>query len=173
MKQHRFVLILLAVLAAAGAGLAQSPDFSGEWKLDSARSELGEMAMMNPEISLSVRQEAGVLSLRRTVVVPERTMVKSARYTLDGKECLNAGESLKDLKGTAVLEKGRLVIRSEQEGATMTIQGDNPPQVDYFKYDSVEEWSLSADGKTLTLVQTGQLPDGPRRTTFVFAKTAP
>jgi len=32
--------------------------------------------------------------------------------------------------------------------------------------------SLSADGKTLTLVQTGQLPEGPRRTTFVFVKTA-
>jgi len=172
MKHHRMVLILLAVLTAAGAGRAQSSDFSGEWKLDPGRSDLGGMVLMNAEISLSIRQESGAVSLRRTVVVPDRpTTVKSARYTLDGKECLNAGESLKDLKGTAVLEKGRLVIRSEQEGMTMMIQGNNP-EIDYFKYDSVEELSLSADGKALTLVQTGQLPEGPRRTTFVFAKTA-
>jgi hypothetical protein len=171
MKHHRMVLILLAVLAAAGAGRAQSPDFSGEWKLDPSRGDLGGMSMMGAEMSLSIRQEAGAVSLRRTVAGRELTTVKSTRYTLDGKECLNAGESLKDLKGTAVLEKGRLVIRSEQEGATMKVQGDNH-QIDYFKYDSVEELSLSADGKTLTLVQTGQLPEGPRRTTFVFVKTA-
>lgn len=54
----------------------------------------------------------------------------------------------------------------------MRISGDDPPEIEYFKYDSVEEFSLSADGKTLTVLQTGQMPNGPRKTTFVFDKAA-
>jgi hypothetical protein len=173
MKKIRFVLIAACVLAAAaGAAQVKAPDLSGEWKLDPGRSDLGEMAAIDPQISVSIRQEAAAIAIRKTISVPAKQTVRNFRYTLDGRESLNAGESLKDLKGKAAFEKAVLVVRSEQEGMTMRISGDDPPEIEYFKYDSVEEYSLSADGKILTVIQTGQMPDGPRKTTFVFARAA-
>ena len=173
MKKIVFFLFIGFVWAAvAGAAIAQAPDLSGEWKLNPGRSDLGEMAAIDPSITLSIRQDAGAVVLRKTISVPAKQTVRNFRYTLDGKESLNAGESLKGLKGTAAFEKGGLIVRSEQEGMTMRISGDDPPEIEYFKYDSVEEFSLSADGRTLTVVQTGQMPDGPRKTTFVFDKAA-
>ena len=171
MKKAFFFLVAVFVLAA-GAAMAQTPDLSGEWKLDPGRSDLGEMAAIDPQITVSIRQEAGAVTIRKSISVPAKQTVRNFRYTLDGQESLNAGESLKDLKGKASFEKGILVVRSEQEGMTMRISGDDPPEIEYFKYDSVEEYSLSADGKTLTVVQTGQMPGGPRKTTFVFEKAA-
>ena len=173
MKKTGLFLFLAFILAAgAGAAIAQTPDLSGEWKLNSGRSDLGEMAAIDPSITLSIRQDAGTVVLRKTISVPAKQTVKNFRYTLDGQESLNAGESLKGLKGRAAVEKGVLIVRSEQEGMTMRISGDDPPEIEYFKYDSVEEFSLSADGKTLTVLQTGQMPNGPRKTTFVFDKAA-
>jgi hypothetical protein len=173
MKKIRIgLLIALFPVLAAAAAYAQTPDLSGEWKLNLGRSDLGELAAMNPEISLSIRQEGGVLIMRKSLSAAERKVVRDFRYTLDGKESLNDGESLKGLRGTAVFEKGVLLIRAEQEAMKMTVQGDNPAEIEYFKYDSVEEFTLAADGKTLTVVQTKQLPEGPSRTTSVFEKAA-
>jgi hypothetical protein len=172
MRKRLFFPALAFILAAAGsAAFAQTPDLSGEWKLNPGRSDLGEMANINPEIDLSIRQDGEAITVGKTITIMGKTMVKKFRYTLDGKESLNAGESLKDLKGKAVFENGVLIIRSEQEGMELTPSGNEQPDVKYFKIDSTEEFSLSADGKTLTVIQRGQLPDGPRKTTFVFEKT--
>ena len=173
MKKTRFLLSLAFVLSlAASAAYAQTPDLSGEWKLNPGLSDLGEMAAANPDIAFSIRQEGGVLTIRKNINVQGKEIVKNFRYTLDGKESFNDGESLKGLKGTAAFEKGILIVRAEQEGTTMHISGNDPPEIEYFKFDSVEEFSLSSDGKTLTVVQTAQLPDGSRKTTFVFDKAA-
>jgi hypothetical protein len=162
-----------SILAAAvGLAYASIPNLSGEWKLNPGRSDLGEMASVNPEITLSIRQENGVITIRKSATVMGKQIVKDFRYTLDGRESLNEGVSLQGLKGKASFERDVLVVRSEQEGVTMHVTGEEPPEIEYFKYDSVEEFSLAADGKTLTVVQTGQLPDGPRNTTFLFEQQA-
>ncbi|MCX6561481.1 MAG: hypothetical protein NTZ26_13315 [Candidatus Aminicenantes bacterium] len=169
MRKTALTLFIAFGLAAAAA-FAQTPDLSGEWKLNSGRSDLGDMAAADPSITLSIRQEAGLITIRKTISIVGREVVKNFRYTLDGKEALNAGESLKELKGAAAFDKGILLVRSEQEGMTMTSTGVGEPEIEYFKYNSVEAFSLSADGKTLTLVHDQQMPDGARRLTYVFEK---
>jgi hypothetical protein len=169
MKQIAMTMLVLLGLTATAA-VAQTPDLSGEWKLNSGRSDLGEMAAADPSIILSIHQESGVLTMRKAITIVGREVVKNFRYTLDGKESLNAGESIKELKGFAAFVKGVLAVRSEQEGMTMTSNGVSEPEIEYFKYNSVEAFSLSPDGKTLTLVHDQQMPDGARRLTYVFEK---
>jgi hypothetical protein len=36
---------------------------------------------------------------------------------------------------------------------SMRLTGDDPPELEYFTFDPVEELRLSADGSTLTIVQ--------------------
>jgi hypothetical protein len=170
MKNIALSMLVLFGLAATAVN-AQAPDLSGEWKLDSGRSDLGDMATVDPSITLSIRQETGAIAIRKTISIVGREVVKSFRYTLDGKESLNAGESLKGLKGFAAFVNGVLTVRSEQEGMTMTSTGVGEPEIEYFKYNSVEAFTLAGDGKTLTLVHDQQMPDGARRLTFAFDKT--
>ncbi len=172
MRNRLYFLTLAFILtAAASAAFAQTPDLSGEWKLNPGRSDLGEMATLSPEIAMSIRQDGEAIAILKNITIMGKPIVKKFRYTLDGKESLNAGESLKDLKGTAAFENGVLIIRSEQEGLELTSTGNEEPDVKYFKFDSTEKFRLAADGKTLTVIQSGQTPDGPRTTTFVFEKT--
>jgi hypothetical protein len=169
MKKAALSLVLAFVLAAAAA-YAQTPDLSGEWKLDPGKSDLGQMAAANPIITLSIHQEAGIITIRKTMSIMDREVIKNFRYALDGKESLNAGESLKDLRGKAAFDKGILTIRSEQEGMTMTVADGGEPEIDYFRYNSVEVFTLAPDGNNLTVVQDQQMQDGPRKLTFAFEK---
>jgi hypothetical protein len=169
MNKIAFSMFILISLVAAAAN-AQTPDLSGAWKLNPGRSDLGDMAAADPSITLSIRQESGFITIRKTISIVGREVVKNFRYTLDGKESLNVGESLRGLKGMAAFLQGVLTVRSEQEGMTMTSTGGAEPEIEYFKYNSVEAFTLAPDGKTLTLVHDQQMPDGARRLIFVFDK---
>ena len=140
MKKIALLVVVLAV-AVAGLAVAQAkPDFSGKWapKVDpnaappaggGGRGGMGGGPM-------TITQTAAELKMERTM--GENTM--TTVYKLDGTESINKtqrGES----KSTAKFEGGKLLIKTVSEGA----QG---PQ------ETTAAWSLSADGKELTMVTT-------------------
>jgi hypothetical protein len=137
MKKIALLVVVLAV-AIAGLAVAQGkPDFSGSWapKVDpNAAPPAGGGGRGGGGGPMTVKQTAATLTQERTM--GETTM--STVYKLDGTESVNKtqrGES----KSVAKFDGGKLVIKTVSEG-------QNGPQ------EATATWSLSADGKELTIL---------------------
>lgn len=136
------ILLAAAVLAASAFG---APNLSGDWKLNLTKSQYG--AIPAPlEVTRKVKLDGVNLSMSTVQKTAQRDSTSELKYTTDGKECVNKvtnGEA----KGTARWEGQTLVIESSQM---------NGPQ----ELKSREAWTLSADGKTLTIQTHLTLPQG-------------
>jgi len=127
----------LALFCFAAAAAMAAPNFSGEWKLDLSRSQFG--AVPAPLAATRKVTEQGVtLSWSSYQKSAQREATTELKYTTDGKECVNKMTN-GDAKGTAKWQGDSLVIDSAQQ-----VQGA--------ELKSRETWSLSGDGKTLTVV---------------------
>ncbi len=153
MSVSRFAALLIL---GTGISFAQAPDFSGEWKLNFSKSELPP--------SYSVSQTTWVISQDGVLLTIERRVrgeVKMRKYSTDGTEFLNASSGIGDLKGTAMLDSGKLVVKTEEEVMTVTYSPDFPDgNTWYSKINMVEEYSISEDGKTLSVTQIFETPKG-------------
>jgi hypothetical protein len=173
-KTVRGMYFGVVLMLVAGISFAQVPDFSGEWNLNINKSELPAMgepegaSLSVPEMAWTIRQEGFVLTVEKRV----KGEVMIRRYTADGKEFLNAGSSIKDLKGTARFNSGKLTIQTEDEVMTVTYTSAYPDgNIEYSRIMVAEEYSLSADGKTLMVTQIFGTPDGGSKSMkLVFEK---
>ena len=147
------LLVLAMAVVVAGMSFAQAkPDFSGKWapKVDAnaappagggARGGMGGGPMTIKQTATELTQE---------VVRGENTM--TTIYKLDGTETVNKtqrGES----KSIAKFDGAKLVIKTVSEGPNGAME-------------TTATWSLSADGKELTIVRTTQRGD----MTMVYTK---
>jgi hypothetical protein len=141
MKKIALLVVVLAV-AIAGLAVAQGkPDFSGKWapKVDPNAAPPAGGGGRGGGMGggpMTITQTAAELKMERTM--GENTMVTI--YKLDGTESVNKtqrGES----KSTAKFDGGKLLIKTVAEGP-------NGPT------ETTATWSLSADGKELTMVTT-------------------
>ncbi len=167
MKTQRRTILFTAVLEIAAvmiplipACAAQAtPNLSGEWKLNLSKSNYGSFPAplgVTRKIVLS----GAKLSMTTTQKGPKGDVTSQLNYTTDGKESVNpltTGES----KGTAQWIADKLMVTSSREvqtGAqTITLK-------------QTEIWSLSADGKTLTIDAHVSLPNGEFDVKQVFEK---
>lgn len=143
-------LILLATLMAT---LLQGavPDLSGEWKLNLSKSDYGKfpaplgvtrrIAHNDPKLMLSTTQQGA-----------QSNVVSNLTYTTDGKESVN-----KESKGVAQWIGDKLMIESTREVGSATLK-------------QKEVWTLSADGKSLTVDSHVSLPNGEFDVKQVFEK---
>jgi hypothetical protein len=138
------LFVLVMALAVAGSSFAQKADFSGKWapKVDAnAPAPAGGGGQRGGGGPMTVKQTATELTTERTM--GETTM--STVYKLDGTESINKtqrGES----KSTAKFDGAKLVIKTSQEGPNGAME-------------TTATWSLSADGKELTIVTASQRGD--------------
>jgi len=139
MKKIALLVLVLAV-AVTGLAVAQAkPDFSGKWapKVDANAAPPaggGGGGRGGGGGPMTVKQTAAELTQERTM--GETTMTTVIK--LDGTESVNKtqrGES----KSTAKFDGGKLVIKTVSEGP-------NGPN------ETTATWSLSGDGKELTIV---------------------
>ena len=182
MKQSTLVLaVALCALVAMPAG-AQTPDFSGTWRLDRDASDMPERGagprggrgggpggragrrggpggpggFGGPAATLVITQSADLLAIEQQTPRGNR----SVSYRLDGGESTSAGP------------RGDLVTTSSWDGATLLTVGTmeiSTPRGD-FSMDIIEQRSLSADGRTLTLQSVRMLPFGEVASTLVYRK---
>lgn len=125
-------------LIAAGSAFAQA-NLSGNWMLNLAASEYGQFPA--PQVMMrTIAQEENAIRLSTFQKGAQGELNSELRYSTDGKPSAN-GDSL----GTARWEGSRLVIES-----TRKVQAN--------ELKSREEWTLSGDGKTLTVVTRIELP---------------
>ena len=131
------VLFLLANCAFA------APNLTGEWKLNLTRSQYGTVPAP-VAVTRKIRQEGVSLSMSTYQKTPQRDVTSELNYTTDGKVCINK-MSTGEAKGTAKWTGDSLVIESSQQ-----VQGA--------ELKSREVWTLSSDGKTLTIATHLVLP---------------
>ena len=151
---------LFVILAVTSVALASDrPDFTGEWKINLAKSDFGPYPRPTSHV--------------RTITYsdPKLTLVDdisggfgephSARtYSLDGSgfsyEALNA-----KISGAAMWEGNAIVINSQ--GLAETPVGDAT-------FQFTERWTLVDDGKTLRQVIHVETPQGRLDMSYVFDK---
>jgi hypothetical protein len=133
-----FSLTLLTL--AIGLVQAQAKaDFSGTWKLNAGKSDFGPMpppdsitekiAHQDPSLKLNVATTGGM----------QGDMTYDVTYTTDGKECVNHVAD-NEFKSTL-----------KWDGDELTI--DTKGSFSGTDFTSKDRWSLSADGKTLTIAR--------------------
>lgn len=154
MKSITKAICALAVIATL-AMAADKPNFSGEWKMNLAKSMLGPMPAptsftrkvthAEPSLTIADDQKGGAGDLSYT-----------RQYTTDGKEIAYQANGA-DVKGGATWDGDAIVIRSQAKVG----------ELDLVITDKI---TLTDGGKTLSDVVHIELPQGAFDLTYVFDK---
>jgi len=151
----RTIALIASALFATAGGAFAAPNFSGDWKLNPARSHYGQFpAPMG--MTRRIQHAEPVLTMSTVQKGAQGEVTTELRYTTDGKPSVNklaSGET----QGAAHWEGERLVIESSR-----AVQGGQAKQK--------ETWTLSDGGKTLTIATHVTLPQGEFDVTQVFEK---
>lgn len=157
MRKPASAIALFGILLIAGVRQAQAaPNFSGDWKMNIAKSDFGPVPA--PEIlTRAIKHNDPVLEISTHQKGARGEVNSELKYTTDGKPCVNKVQG-GEAKGTAKWNGPNLVIDSEREfqGTPIT---------------SKETWTLSDGGKTLTIVNHVSVPQqGDFDIKYVFDK---
>jgi hypothetical protein len=135
-SQLLLILLFASLFALAGA----KPDFSGKWQLDKDKS------FSNPpglEQTLNVTHTGDQLKMEAHVKTARGEQDVNETYTIDGKEYEFKPQQPPNAKGkrkTVWLPNGQSLMVSDE----VSVDGKVVSQV-------MRKWTLSADGKTLTI----------------------
>jgi hypothetical protein len=154
MTCKRSLLILAAFALAALPALAK-PNFSGDWKLNVAKSSFGQMPAPNSMTTKIIHEDPKLTShVKQSGEMGEFEF--DSTYTTDGKECSN------DMFGNPI--KSTL----KWDGDTLVI--DAKGQFGGNDFTMQDKWTLSDDGKTLTIVRLFKSSMGEGEQKLVFEK---
>lgn len=128
---------VLITFIAVCALSAQTPNFSGEWKMDIARSDFGRFPAP-AQLTRTIHQNGPSLQIDTYQKGRQGEVRSELKYSTDGKECVNHMQG-GDAKGTARYQGASLVIESTRDYQGTEIR-------------SKETWTLSDGGKVLTIL---------------------
>ncbi len=162
----RKVLIgALAVAGVASAGFAQAkPDFSGTWKLNVGKSDFGPVP--GPSAQTDVIEQSGqTLKIGVNAETEMGKMQYTQTLTTDGREVTIAPDAPGAHPSPEVTMQS---ISAAWNGSTLDVSqkltyGSDP-------VTGVSHYTLSADGKVLTISSDYQSAMGEAQRTFVFEK---
>jgi hypothetical protein len=158
------VLLTAALLSAQG-----KVNFSGTWILDKSKSDVSQFMgvsedaerAQNTGMTMVVEQQGTSLRVTRTLKTQGGERKEIHTYKTDGGETTNTGFRGETIVARAFWEGDKLVVVSTR---TMRV---------LLKDVSAESrgvWSLSPDGKTLTIAAQVNSPRGEQRVRAVFDK---
>jgi hypothetical protein len=150
----RFSNILLAFAFAALPAIAK-PNFSGDWKLNVSKSTFGQMPAPNSMTS-KIAHEDPTLKNSTKQSSARGDFESESNYTTDGKECTNQMFG-NPVKSTVKWDGDALLIDTKAKF------GDNDVTIQ-------DKWTLSEDGKTLTIVRLFKSSMGEGGQTLVLDK---
>jgi hypothetical protein len=184
MKKVLFLSVFVCLTAlSVFAQDKKAPDLSGSWTLDAGKSKLDERARIE-SMTLTVAQsdkEVKIETATKRLPPPEGAMQDGGQgggrrgggfgggdstttYSLDGKETTTEaegrmGKSL--IKSKAEIDGGKLKLSSVRVMNT---------QMGEVSITTRETWTLSDDGKTLTVKREMESPRGTNSSEMVFTK---
>ncbi len=117
-------LIIFAALLFSTSAIAQVPDLSGSWKLNSEKSKLNAEFSFAPK-EIKITQAGNDFTVEKHSSFQDQEFVTTDKLTLDGKECINTGFQDTQKKSTAIWsdDKTSLKIISKMsigDGGDMT-----------------------------------------------------
>jgi hypothetical protein len=149
--------IVLALVLFSSVAIGQKVNYSGDWKLNESKSELGYDFSLAPA-SVSVDHTKKTLDLKTTNIWEGQEIVNESHFTLDGKEVSNIGLGESETVSTAVADKKTKAI-------TIVTNGDS---------EGVGEWTSTQvmslrDGKLVIAFEAAS-DMGELVETYVFDK---
>lgn len=149
------VLSLCLALLSAGAIAAGKPDFTGEWTLNAAKSDLGPMPAPEKLIR-KIEHKDPDLKITTTSASQGNERTNESAYKTDGSESVNKyGQA--EAKSIVKWDGSNLTIATKREIQGMVIEQN-------------EKWTLSEDGKTLTVDGNIKAPQGELALKMVMDK---
>jgi hypothetical protein len=165
MKKMRLLMVLgLSVIFFVQVSAQNTViNFSGDWALNESKSNFGDAQFRMAASILTVKQEGNNLSIDRTLNTPDgQEMKMTGKYTLDGKECENAGFKDSKTKSTVKWSADNKSI-TIASSTVFNMNGDN------MEMKASEIWTLDGD-KTLKIETSNTMPDGEMKTSLVYDK---
>jgi hypothetical protein len=152
------VLTLAFVLLASFAFAA---DFSGEWKLDKSKSDLGEGRGRFNATKLVVKLDDEKIVIERTGQGRNGEITREEILTLDGKE-----NELEGFRGSTRTVTAKWDEKKETLSISSFMKMERNGET--FEITSNEVWKL--DGKELVLNSEMKSPRGERKSKLVYGK---
>lgn len=148
-------LIMLVLISSAGFG--QKANFSGNWKINKEKSELGDQFSMAPN-TIIVNHKRKSLEVEKHGDFQGEEYTTNDLFTLDGKECENPGwmESVKT--STAVWNKKTKVLNIN---SNILLEDGSDVEI-------IEEWGMNGDNLVIEVSASSSYGDMEER--FVFDK---
>jgi len=152
-------VVLTLLIAAAASAQDATPNFSGTWSMDPAKSNFGP-APAPDSIVVTVEHTGATIKITTTQKSAMGDVRNERTLSTDGKENTNKMKTMvgdADMKSTSKWEGRNLVTASHLE-----VGGDS---VDFH-----DVWTLSDDGKVLTTSREVVTPQQTFATKIVFNK---
>ena len=149
---------LVVVSATAASAQPKAPDFNGQWELNVAKSDFGPMAQQAPtKASMTVTQSATSIKLVQAVSSPMGDQNQTQELALDGQDHTMPGMDGQPATSSAKVDGEAVVVNTKmtREGTDITM---------------TSRWTLSPDGKTLTVARVIATPMGPLAMKLVYDK---
>jgi hypothetical protein len=150
---HR--LLAAAMLCALAATAQTKPDFTGAWKLNAAKSDFGSMPGVDSRTDV-IAQTADTLTDKVSAETEGGPLDLNLTYKLDGTPTVNQFQG-NDVKSKAKWDASTLVVDSQFSFNDSDIQFES-------------RWTLSPDGKTLTMATHIKSPMGEADQKYVLDK---
>jgi hypothetical protein len=160
---RRLLLALALVLPATLS--AQRGDFRGVWILDVAKSDLGQLGVM-------LAAQGVTMNMTRTVTQTDTSLTFKADVEVMGQQ--DSQEQTIVTDGTPRTQRMAMLGDAEATVSARWVDGalvvDQTVVTPMGPVSGTETWSLSADGKTLTVAGVSQTPQGEMKMTYVHTK---
>jgi hypothetical protein len=155
MSYTRFLAFVAILMLAVALPALAKPNFSGEWKLNISKSDFGPMPAPTSRVD-TITHEDPKLKVATKQSSERGDFTSELNFTTDGKECVN------DLRGNPM--KSTL----KWDGDTLILEGKGKFGENEFTMQG--KWTLSEDGKTLTVKQHFASTMGEADSKLVFEK---
>lgn len=157
------ILLVAPAFLLSFLSMPERANFGGQWKLNEGKSELGEFGGFAPK-SIKVEQKQDAITITQVNAFNGEEMTRTETLTFDGKETETAGGfGNAKRKSTAKWSDDEktltvnFVLKIEFNGETNELKG-------------TEKYSLSSDGKSLTLQSNSAGPQGDISSKAVYDK---
>lgn len=185
MKKVLFLTAFVCLLAVSAFAQDKKADFSGSWTLDVSRSKLDERARIE-SMTMTVAQtdkDIKVETATKRLPPPADAMQSGGGgqgggmrrgggfggdgtflYTLDGKES--------SIETDGPMGKVPVKLKAEIDGGKLKLSSTRTfnTQMGEVSMTTKETWTLSDDGKTLTVKRDTETPRGTNSSEMVFTR---
>jgi hypothetical protein len=156
--QRTFAAAVAVFSATVASAQPKAADFNGQWELNVAKSDFGPMAQQAPtKASMTVTQSPASIKLVQAVTTAAGDQNQTQELALDGQDHTAPGMDGQPATSSAKLDGDAVVVNTKmtREGTDITM---------------VSRWTLSPDGKTLTVARDIVTPMGPLAMKLVYDK---